>query len=88
MVLLENPLLQPLSAADGGPGAKGSGWPLLLGRRQETLSLVPLLLLSEGLGDGQGPPVFGNSLLDESGETSGLLGSLARVERHSCYHLL
>lgn len=52
MVLLENTLLKPLSAADGGPGAKGSGWPLLLGRRQETPGLVPLLLLSEGLGDG------------------------------------
>ena len=88
MVLLENTLMQPLSAADGGPGTKGSGWPLLLGRRQETLGLVPLLLLSEGLGDGQGPPVFGNSLPDERGETSGLLGSLARVEQHTCYHLL
>lgn len=52
MVLLENTLLQPLSTANGGPGAKGSGWPLLLGRRQETPGLVPLLLLSEGLGDG------------------------------------
>lgn len=63
-MLLENTLLQPLSAADGGPGAKSSGWPLLLGRRQETSVLVPLLLLSEGLGDGQGPPVLGSSLLD------------------------